>query len=525
MNITVDILWEFLNRKWTTPIILFFVCIIVFYSSFNYGFATDDFDGLIIKSWDQVLDVWKISNFRRPIDEIFYLIFTNLFGYNPIPYRLFIFVVYFVNTLLVYFLFRSLLKDQIIGSLIAIIFAANTVQFRNIYWVSCKILLFATLFCLVAAIYFLRYVETRQNKFLWISFSIALIGVITTKEDLIIFPLIAILLASYSVISTKGTLIKKDFVFSLRDSAIFWTIPFLFIGFRSAMSWLIGGEVGCPYNLLKCFKPDAGALHVSLNGFNMVRNIILQVYWNLGSLGIYWLDMPFNKNAGYFEYRNINGVDFFLILFFITVLIYLYWHLRKKISIWYMIIGIAWFVGALVPTLVLPEHVLPYFSAFPSIGLFLTFIIPLHNIIGSWSLKMKRIAITILVILFLGNSIYWIDTNEKLNWITSASVMTQKLEKGFKQLYSTFPNNTNILLPNLGRWWYIQDGRALKVMYNDLTLNVLSTEDFIESKGRIYTTKKVNLSKANSHAFFITNKGIHEVTEEFFRQYGGVLPQ
>ena len=501
---------------------LFSVCLIVFYSSFKYGFVSDDYNRITIHSWNQLFEAWRVVNLRRPLDELYYFSFYKLFGYNPLPYRLFLLGVYVLNSFLVYRLIRSVTKNQMIGVLVAILFAANTVQFRNIYWISCNLLLFATTFYLLAALFFLDYLEGKGKQRYLASFMIALAGVLLTKEDLVTFPVTALMISGYLVLSRKGSIGNRDFSLILRPGIIFWSIPFLFVGYRTVTSMIFGGREECPYNLFDCLNTDAASPHrVSFLGFHIFENLARQWFWNIGSFGAYWVMKPFSQYAGFFEWRSLGGIEYVIVLGSLTGLFLLYWVVRRSISWWYLIIGVIWFIGGLSPTMILPEYSQTYFSAFPAIGLFMAVVIPLRAIMSYWNIGVTRVAVTGLMMIFLMNSLYWMRWNEPVNPITKSSAILQQLEKDVKKIYPVFPSHTNLGFLNLGNWW-LGYNIAPKVMYNDFTLNVFSGEDFLQRGGKIYS-KKEGLDKTNTHIFLKTSQGFREVTPAFFKEYGGVI--
>lgn len=515
-----------IDKKYSETVILlllFVVCLLVFYSSFKYGFVSDDYNRITIHSVKQLVESWKVVNLSRPLDELFYFTFNNLFRYKPLPYRVFLLFIYFLNSFLVYRLIRALTKSQMVGFLIAILFAANTVQFRNIYWISCNLLLFATTFNLLAALFFWNYLENRKKGILVISFALVFGGLLLTKEDLAAFPVTALVLSGYLTLNRKGTIGKDNVAAILRPTLIFWSIPVIFVLYRTVLSWVIGGIDKCPYNLLDCLNPQADSPHhVGLLGPHIIANLGLQWFWNMGSLGFYWVIRPFSKYAGVFEWESIGLVEAIVIFSSLGGFFLLYWSVRKSTSWWHLILGVVWFVGALLPTIFLPDYIQNYFSAFAAIGLFLAVIIPLQSLLVPYYIKVIRVVGAALVFLYLINSVYWIHWNENVNVITKSSTILQRMESDLKSKYAIFPSHTNLVFVNLGYWW-LGYGTAPKVMYNDFTMDVFSVEDFIQKGDKIYSKKSKELDISNTHVFLNTREGFREVTPGFFKRYNGVI--
>ena len=514
--------------------LLSLVCLALFYPSFKYGFVGDDYDLVTLNTWNQLFGFWESVNYRRPLDELFYFTFYNLFGYNPLPYKIFQLVVFAVNTFLVYRLLCVLTKNQLVGTLVAILFAANTVQFRNIYWISNNILLYSTTFYLVAALLFVRYLEEKRTINLVIAYIVVVTGLLFTKENLVTFPITAVLLAALVALSRKGTISRDDFIPIIRSTAVLWTIPFLFIVLRTLISWILGETEQCPYNLLDCFKNNAvitgevnSAFQISFMGIHVVKNLALQLFWNFGSLGIYWADMPFNQYAGTLEWRDMGKPEYLLVFGFLAVFVFLYWAFRKSISTWYLIIGLLWFAGNLSPTLVLSDHVHPYFSAFPAIGIILALMMPFLHISNRVDLghtKIIQVTGFALALLIFANSIYWIHTNEKTHLITRTSVLLQKLEKDLKRMYPAMPKHTNLIFINLGDW-VLGYSKAPKVIYNEPSLNIWSADDFLLKNNKVFSKEKIYLDKSRTHVFLRTQNGLQEITSLFIKRYQGVVPE
>ena len=518
---TIDASRTTLAREAAIAALLFLVCGAVFSSSFSYGFVSDDFGLIELRTWDQVWSNWKSVGFRRPLDEAFFFAFHRLFGYNPVPYRVFIFLVYGVNTYLVYRLARALTGRAGLGVLVAVFFAANTVQFRNVYWISCNLLVFATTFFLAALLVFLRYLREGGQLWLALSFGLALVGLLATKEDLVAFPVVALVLSAHQTIRTKRVLTWKDIVPIIRPTVVFWSIPVLFVGVRGALVAIVGGRGDCPYNLVACFESHSdNPFRVDVLGIHVLENLARHIFWNLGNLGAYWLDLAFSEYAGVFEWRKLGAAEYAIIVGFVAGLGTLYWVYRKRISSWYFVLGWAWFVATLLPTLAMPDHVYPYFSALSAVGLFLALTMWLHAATERWSVKAARLGGTLLLGLFLVNSLYWTRANESVNVITTTSRLLQRLEVDLKRMYPAFPPGTTLVFPGIHSW-FLGEGAALRVMYQDRPLTVLGQEMFAQGPGGFYATRKVDLRVTATHVFVNTEEGLQEITLEFFAVYRG----
>jgi hypothetical protein len=331
----------------------------------------------------------------------------------------------------------------------------------------------------------------------------------------------ALVLSAYQILRTKRVLTWKDIALIIRPTAILWLIPVLYIGVRVALVAIVGGRGDCPYNLVACFESHSdNPFRVSVLGIHVVENLARQIFWNLGSLGAYWLDFPFSEYAGVFEWRKMGSTEYAIIFGFIAGLGMLYGVCRKRLSPWYLVLGWAWFVATLLPTLAMPDHVYPYFSALSAVGLFLALTMWLHAATERWSAKAVRLGGTLLVGLFLANSLYWTRANESVNVITTTSRLLQRLDVDLKQMYPAFPPGTTLVFPGIHSW-FLGEGAALRVMYDDLPLRVFGWDAFTQDAGGWYATRRINLQETTTHVFIRTQGRLREITPQFLLVYRG----
>jgi hypothetical protein len=168
----------------------------------------------------------------------------------------------------------------------------------------------------------------------------------------------------------------------------------------------------------------------------------------------------------------------------------------------------------------MPDHVYPYFSALSAVGLFLALTMWLHAATERWSAKAVRLGGTLLLGLFLANSLYWTRANESVNVITTTSRLLQRLDVDLKRMHPAFPPGTTLVFPGIHSW-SLGDGAALRVMYDDLPLRVYGWEAFTQDGGGWYATRRMNLQETTTHVFIRTQGRLREITPQFFLVYRG----
>lgn len=498
---------------------LFAVTLVVFWPSFRYGFVSDDFLQLTRNSWERVWAAWQQEGFRRPFDELFYLFFWKAFGVHALPYRIFLFGLYFLNTMLVYRLTTTLLRDPLSGFVVGAMFAANLVQFRNVYWVNCAIALMETTFFLAALLCFLRRLNGGGRGWNALALALATLGVITTKEHLLVFPLVAALTAGFRQLALQGSLTRADMWSIGRSTVIFLMVPVFFAGQRVAFGVLSAGDVGCPYNVTRCLSADNSDPYlVSLWGVHLLTNLAHNVYWNLGNLGIYWPDGIVNPSAGELEWRGLGPSQYALIAAYGAAVAAWYWWLRRRVSWVALVLGGLWFVGLLAPVLILPNHSYPYYSAFASLGLWIAVVMPFSALRASGHRRPVTVGLVLFVILFLANSIYWTHKNLPTHLITSTSKFLAGFEAHLKFLHPTVPHGATLVFLNI-EGWHLGYRLAPSVMYGDLSIRTLAKEDVAVQNGRISLKEQVALDPSRTLAFLLTPEGLRDVTADFFSVY------
>ena len=498
---------------------LFALTLVVFWPSFQYGFVSDDFVQLTRNSWERVWSTWREEGFRRPLDELFFLSFWKAFGFHALPYRIFLCGLYFLNTVLVYRLTTSLLRDRLSGFAVAAMFAANLVQFRNVYWVSCAIGLMETMLFLVALLCLLRRLDGGPAGWSALALAVATLGVITTKEHLAMFPLVAGLTAAFRQLVLRGSLTRADLWSIGRSTAIFWVVPIFFVGARLVLKIVSTGGLECPYDPTRCLGADSSdPFFVSLWGVHLLRNLLQHLYWNLGNFGIYWLDGILNPNAGKLEWLGVGPTQYALIATYGILLAAAYWWLRRLVPWGTLVLSGLWFIVLLAPVLVLPNHSYPYFSAFASVGLGIAVVMPFSMLRVSGHPYGATVGLGLLLSLFLATSLYWSHKNLSTHLITSTSRFLIGFEAHLKFLHPSVPPGATLVFLNIDGW-HLGYRLAPAFMYGDPSIRTLAKGDVAVQNGRISVKEQVALDPHRTLVFVLTPDGLRDVTTEFFSVY------
>jgi tetratricopeptide (TPR) repeat protein len=145
-------------------------------------------------SQDPTADNRAFDQYYRPIQTVIYMLVYQLAGLSPFAYHLANLTLHCAATLLVYLLCLKLGLDSLVSLLAGALFAAHPVHTEAVTWIAGVGDLACGTFYLAALLAFLQYLDTRGQKWLWLS-SICLLAALFSKEMAATFPLVAFLIA------------------------------------------------------------------------------------------------------------------------------------------------------------------------------------------------------------------------------------------------------------------------------------------------------------------------------------------
>ena len=138
----------------------------------------------------------------RPLAQrAFESVLFPLAGLNPLPYRVVGFVLFFACTVAVYVLAETLTESRRIAWLTVLVFAPHLIHAFPTYDVAFTPELLFTLFCLGSAVFYVRYLRTRNRSALTISAALFVSGLLS-KESAAALPFA--LLAIWFLLPRQG---------------------------------------------------------------------------------------------------------------------------------------------------------------------------------------------------------------------------------------------------------------------------------------------------------------------------------
>ncbi|MEX2262088.1 MAG: hypothetical protein WD696_09050 [Bryobacteraceae bacterium] len=156
---------------WTFPSLF---CLALYWNGLWVWFCGDDFAWLGLRQDLERgrIDLWsllfapKAQGTIRPWSErLFYLTFERLFGYDPLPFRLWVFLTQFCNLALIAAITRRVTASAAAGFCAPILWAANGALVGVMSWTPVYNQALCAFFILTAFYFLLRYIDTGRRRY------------------------------------------------------------------------------------------------------------------------------------------------------------------------------------------------------------------------------------------------------------------------------------------------------------------------------------------------------------------------
>ncbi|MBI4036764.1 hypothetical protein HY386_02720, partial [Candidatus Daviesbacteria bacterium] len=433
-----------------------YITVLLFYQPvlFTY-FSQDDFFHFKVSQTDGsltgFLNLFGAHSFQergiafyRPISrEFLYHTFYNLFGLNPIPFRLLQLTLLAVNMTLVYLLMQKIFSAKTLSILTAFFFGITASNVAPLFYLAGGAqTLIATSFILLCLILYLEFLKSKIKIYYFASF-ITYIFALASHELSASLPIILLLL-SFSLVSKKQylheavRLLPFFIILSLYLYIDIHIIGFsdqekqyqLSVGvktFMNSLSWYFVWGLGIPEMLIDFVFP----------GFKL--NPDLMKYWG--------------------NYFRIIFSAFFIVLATIAFsLTYLLWTKKALLFDKKFLFLLFWFPIAIFPVTFLPLHKSSYYlvPALPALWGGVWYLI--FNTYRSIKLKHQRAANLFFVISFLSFlilSFTSIKLGETTYWAATRGKLAEKLVKEVKFAYPILPKGALIYFVNDPSYPYV----------------------------------------------------------------------
>lgn len=396
-------------RKIIPVILLIALGFICYFNILRAEFIWDDF--MLIVSNDAIKSFSNVGNiivsellpntdYYRPLQAISYVIDYCIYGLNPLGFHLTNIILFILNSILVYFLFKSITKSKFIAIIGSLLFACAPFYSESVSYVSGRADLLLGLFILSALI---AYVKERYNLCIFL-FVFSLLA----KELAIIFPLALII---------YDTVFKKFKSLKIKTYILLFVIELLYILLRL---FVVHFEKG---TLLarKLYFYNEISLYERLLTFFKSLVIYLKV-----------IIFPVNLHME----RTISTVksifDWHIVVLFFALILFIYLLKKIKNDRQIIVFGFLSFIIMLLPqsSFTLPLILAEHFLYLPAIGLFLILATLLNNIRQSRKLFVAIFSISLVIYyssLTIASNYNWQNMFSFLRWTLKYSPSSYRL--------------------------------------------------------------------------------------------------
>jgi hypothetical protein len=252
------------NNNWFAVALLLLMCA-TYYQTFAVNFHVFEWDHRDItarlqspRDFLHLFLARQTNGFYRPLTFISLWFDYALFKSHPWAYHLQNLFIHFLNSLVVLKLGSEFGLGNRVSRWAALIFSVAAINFEAVMWPAVRFDLLATLFTLLATLFFLRYLKRHIPSYLLLSLACFVLGVLN-KESAYCFPLIAALLVLLFVDSSTSHLSRRKQAYAILSVAL---VGAALIGLRLAMG--LGG-----------YRNVSGdSLHFQLNRASMFSYLV-----------------------------------------------------------------------------------------------------------------------------------------------------------------------------------------------------------------------------------------------------------
>ena len=309
------------------------VCLILFWRILSTWFLNDDFAWLGVPlEVHRVSDLWNVlftpraqGTVRFLSDRLFFLVFSSLFGFHAVPYRLWVLATWFAALTLANLIGARLTGSRAAGLLAALVWTVNLNVLGALAWASAYNEVLCA-FCMLAAFYSrLRWLESGARRWMISEWAAYLAG-FGALEIIVMYPCVALLHA-----------------LCMARKRVWSTLPlFVPAAIFSIIHFTVIPKSGGPYKLALDHRLPATFWNYLLQAIGPMR---------LGDL------VRHGRRPGLIITASIG----------VALLGFALRRLRRGELLPVFCIG--WFVLVLAPVLPLPQHVTDYYVTVPLAGL------------------------------------------------------------------------------------------------------------------------------------------------------------
>jgi len=409
-------------------------------------------------------------------------------GLNPIPYRVVGFLLFFSCTIAVFLLVRQVTQSRRVAWLSVLLFATNATNAFVTFDVCFTPELLFTLFFIGSAMAYVSFLRSRDRRFLALSAAL-FVGSLLSKETSVALP--------FTLAAIWFFLPGKKDRWTVRSLLPHFAILALYLAF--AIGYLHIREIQA-HQLVE--RPG----HAGQRGYELVlgKNVFESASgafgWAFGIPRLSYTEDMIPKRWMLAVLKDIRAL-------FIVGAVFVLFTPRRNL----MLLGLAWFVIVLLPTLPLLDHFLPYYLFAPLVGFALAGGIALDWIYVQCSRLAPAAGIAVCVaVLGLSGGIQAAAANrlaERYNILGQSSRNAGNTLKDVRRIHPTLPKGALLMIFNEENPFIFGDqagGMLFQMAYDDPTLETWYSASGGPSPSNRYEHDKV-------FAFRLTNGHLLEI--------------
>lgn len=430
--------------------------LLLYYKSLGYYFFQDDFYEILISKVTDTSDFIKLFSFLenrssyRPIGlQFYFFISQTFFGLNPLFYRIIIFVMFISTYFLIATTVGQFLKNRLSGYVTASLWITSSIHFLSLSWIAAAWLIIGSFFFFASALAFLTFIRYHLKVF----YSLSILLFMITLGSFEFFVAWPVLMGTWMILFTSQGLKKTLTLLSpfIAITALYIVARLSFASLPNIDEYKVGVNINTPKHLFWYF----------FWSFNIPEEFKKQIIGNLVQFNTIFL-------------KDFMGlvIKSFLVLFVILILGILVPTLKslrenREMFIKALALSTTWFLVALLPVLILPNHSFAMYLAIPSIGL--------YSLIGY--LLSQKGSLLIIAALFLAwfySSFITVDFYRKSFWVYDSQNFARQFSQQIKKQYVQLPKGAVIYYPLEDRRHQqaILNDNAIKVLYDDSSIRI-----------------------------------------------------
>ncbi len=350
----------------------------------------------------------------HPLTWLSHMLDVQLFGLNPWGHHLVNLLLHIANSLLLFVIFRRLTAAYWQSLLVAALFALHPLHVESVAWIAERKDVLSTFFgflALLAYVDFARSSKTSRYLLVLLFFVLSLMA----KQMFVTFPFLLLLLDYWPLKRWDPNSSDSDIPAAKPESKPFPSLvleklPLLILAIGSSVVTYFVQKKSGALNLDTPFLLNTGNALISYVRY------IGKMFWPHPLAAIY----PFNPDE--INYPNVIAAGVF-------ILAVSYFALRQMKGRPYFFVGWLWYLGTLAPAIGfvrIGDHAFAdRYTYLPLIGLFVTFVWGIHELIQRLHLK-RGVAVALSIIAL--SVLSWRTTEQTKYWKDDFSLFQHAIE-------------------------------------------------------------------------------------------------